>query len=291
MRDGKLIETRDAKDFDRTTLISMMVNRDISSNMYPAKNCDIGEDMMEVRKLSSASFKDVSFSVRRGEILGVAGLMGAGRTELVESIFGLRKIDSGEIFINGAKVEITHPKDAIRHKVALIPEDRKGMGLNLITSVRENLTLPTLSQYLRAALFISERLQNAAAQSQVSVLNIKTPSLFQEVRNLSGGNQQKIVMGKWLLTDADIIMLDEPTRGIDVGAKHEIYTLICKLAEAGKAVIMISSELPEVLGLSDRVLVMHEGRKKAMLGRGEMSQKRIMHYATLGDVEYGAAVT
>ena len=286
MRDGRLIDTRPLEKFDRKTLISMMVNREFSANMYPVKSCKIGDEALRVSNLSSKKnkFDKISFSVKKGEILGIAGLMGSGRTELVESIFGLRKLDGGEIFVNGKKITITHPSDAIKNKIALIPEDRKNVGLNLIASVRENLTLPTLDKYLRM-IFVSRDKQNNEAQKQVSALSIKTPSLAQEVKNLSGGNQQKIVIGKWLLADADVIMLDEPTRGIDVGAKNEVYSLMCELAKAGKAIVMISSELPEILSMSDRVMVMHEGLVKATLHKGELTQENVMYYATLRNEE------
>lgn len=283
MRDGQHVSTRPAQAFDRKTLISMMVNREFSSSMYPKENVCIGEQVLEVKDLSAGGwFEKISLCVRSGEILGVAGLMGAGRTELVESIFGLRKLEQGEILIRGKNVQIKHPHDAIRHKIALVPEDRKGMGLSLIASVKENLTLPTLGQYLTMGL-LSDARQSSAAQIQVDLLKIKTPTLHQEAKNLSGGNQQKIVIGKWLLADADVVILDEPTRGIDVGAKNEIYALITQLAKAGKAIIMISSELPEIMGMSDRVVVMNEGRICAKLRRDEFSQETIMHYATLKD--------
>ena len=204
--------------------------------------------------------------------------MGAGRTEMVESIFGLRKLEQGEIYLHGKKVRIKNTRDAIKHKIALIPEDRKQIGLNLIASVKDNITIVSIDQFTRCGL-VSRKKEKQVVDEQVKLLNIKTPSRNQSVNNLSGGNQQKVVISKWLVSNADIIILDEPTRGIDVGAKSEIHRLISKLAQNGKAIIVISSEMPEVIGMSDRILVMCEGRITGELTGEETTQERIMSLA------------
>ena len=296
MRDGRMIATQPAAALNKQQLISMMVDRELGEDLFPPKetaDSAANDVALEVRALSSESvFQDISFVVRKGEVLGIAGLVGAGRTELVESIFGLRRITGGTVYVAGKPVAIRHPKDAIACGIALVPEDRKSVGLNLVASVVENLTLPSLSDYLKRR-FVSNGKQAAAAQSQVEFLSIKTPYLSQLTRYLSGGNQQKTVIGKWLLKNSDVLILDEPTRGIDVGTKREVYELIRRFAQSGKAIVMISSELPEILGMSDRVLVMHEGRATAMLPSEGLSQERIMHFAMLNEGErhdenYGA---
>jgi inositol transport system ATP-binding protein len=282
LRDGQYVGSAAAKELDNEKLIKMMVGRGLS-NIFPKTDNEAGEVCLEVRGLTrTGEFRNISFQVRKGEIVGIAGLMGAGRTELAETIFGLRKADSGEILIHGRKVSIHTPQDAIRNGIALVPEDRKGVGLNLIASVKDNLTLPNLGSFQTAGIigFILQSKERKAAEKQIVALNIKTPTMHQRVGSLSGGNQQKIVLGKWLIQNPDILILDEPTRGIDIGAKAEIYALINELAKEGKAIIMISSELPEIIGLSDRVLVLSGGRLTGEYSKEDITQEKIMTSAT-----------
>jgi inositol transport system ATP-binding protein len=279
LRDGQWIGTRPASELTKHDLITMMVGRELQ-DMFPKKAVEIGETVLDVRNLSRRGrFSNVSFTLRRGEILGIAGLMGAGRSEVMETIFGLARPDEGEIRIRGKKVDIRSPRDAKRLGLAFITEDRKLTGLFLPHSVKDNMVAASLHRFSRN-LFMKEREIREACQQQRERLLIKTPNLNQAVKNLSGGNQQKVLFAKWLLTDADILILDEPTRGVDVGAKSEIYGLMSELAASGKAIIMISSELPEILGMSDRILVMHEGKLTGELTREEADQVKIMRYAT-----------
>ena len=279
LRDGQYVDTKPASELDTDKLISMMVGREIK-DQFPKQQSEIGEVVLSVRDFTKkGQFENISFDLRVGEILGFAGLMGAGRTELVETIFGIRKPDSGEIYINNKKVNIKKPFDAIKNKIAIISEDRKGCGLNLKGTVRNNISIVTLKNYCKAGV-LNKKSEKEAVDSSIRQLSIKTPSRDQIVDFLSGGNQQKVVVAKWILADAKIFILDEPTRGIDVGAKSEIHALLSTLAQNGKAVIMVSSELPEVLGMCDRVIVMHEGKATGELSREEMSQELIMKYAT-----------
>ena len=278
LRDGKFIGTDSSANMTNDQLIRMMVGRDITE-VFPKADAAIGEVALEVKNLSlGRRVRQVSFSLRRGEVLGIAGLVGAGRSELVETIFGIRHKTGGEIYVNGNKVEITHPRHAIAHKIALITEDRKFTGLNLVGTVAENITLVDLAHLFPAGL-IDRKKENEISGRYIEELSIKTPGPQQLVGNLSGGNQQKVVIAKWLLSEPDIIILDEPTRGIDVGAKRDIYLLIGELVKNGKAVLVISSEIPEVMGLSDRILVMAEGRLTGEIKREDFSQERIMTYA------------
>lgn len=273
-----MVGTHAASEMTNDDLIRMMVGRDITE-VYPKTEVPIGEVVLQVDRLSYGNkVKNVSFSLRRGEVLGIAGLVGAGRSELVESIFGMREKDDGEIQVHGKKVSIRSPKDAIANKIALITEDRKQTGLNLDGTVAENITLVHLSQLFSNGLIQKNR-EKAISEDYIKELRIKTPSSSQLVGNLSGGNQQKVVLAKWLLSAPEIIILDEPTRGIDVGAKRDIYLLIGELVKQGKAVIVISSEIPEVMGLSDRIIVMAEGKLTGEIMRKDFSQERIMTYA------------
>ena len=284
LRDGQFVESCLLKNLSRSQLISHMVGREIS-DIFPKTDCSIGGTVLEVRDLVlSNTFENVSFTARKGEILGFAGLMGAGRTEVVETIFGIRKKSSGSIFINDKEVEIKKPSDAIKHKIAIISEDRKDVGLVLKMSVGENLTLSTLKKY---SVFnqIQKDKEKEAIQSQIDNMRIKTYGADQCVKNLSGGNQQKVVIGKWMLSEPEILIMDEPTRGIDVAAKAEIHKLISQLAGEGKTIILISSELPEIIGMCDRVLVMHEGQITGELNRDEFSQEKIMCLATGQNLE------
>lgn len=278
-RDGKHVATVSAAETTRDSLISMMVGRELT-NLFPKEQVPIGDVMLSVRNLTrQGKVYDVSFDLRRGEILGLAGLMGAGRTEVIEGIFGIVRIDSGEIFIKGQKVEIKAPSDAIQHGMALLTEDRKLTGIMGALPVRDNMVIASLASYGRAGI-LNLRLINQICSQEKTRLDIKTPSMDQLIRNLSGGNQQKVLVSRWLLTTPDILILDEPTRGIDVGAKAEIHRLMSLLAREGKAIIMISSELPEILGMSDRVLVMHEGHLTGEFDREDATQENILRAAT-----------
>lgn len=281
-RDGKHVGSYPAKELDRDKLIKLMVGRELT-DLFPKEEAEIGEVVLSVQGLNRGSVvKDVSFELHRGEILGLAGLMGAGRTEVLETIFGIEKADSGEILLNGKALRIRQPSDAIRAGMALLTEDRKLNGIMGVLSVRDNITAAALPRYSpRGVLHVGEMRKDS--EEQRSKLRIKTPSLGQLIKNLSGGNQQKALISRWLLTVPDVLMIDEPTRGIDVGAKSEIHRLMSMLAQEGKAIIMVSSELPEVLGMSDRILVMHEGRISGELSREEASQESVMHLATGGD--------
>ena len=281
-RDGKHVGSYPAKELDRDKLIKLMVGRELT-DLFPKEEAEIGDVVLSVQGLNRGSVvKDVSFELHRGEILGLAGLMGAGRTEVLETIFGIEKADSGEVVLNGKTLRIKQPADAIRAGMALLTEDRKLNGIMGVLSVRDNITAAALPRYSpRGVLRVGEMRKDS--EDQREKLRIKTPSLSQLIKNLSGGNQQKALISRWLLTVPDVLMIDEPTRGIDVGAKSEIHRLMSMLAQEGKAIIMVSSELPEVLGMSDRILVMHEGRISGELSREEANQESVMHLATGGD--------
>ena len=278
-RDGKHIATVPAAHTNKASLIAMMVGRELT-NIFPKEYAPIGEVVLSVRNLARKNIiHNVSFDLRRGEILGLAGLMGAGRTEVIEGIFGIKKIDAGEIIVKGKKVQINSPADAIRNGLALLTEDRKLTGIMGVLPVRDNMMIASLDSYEEWG-FLNKRLINETCNREKGRLEIKTPSMDQVIKLLSGGNQQKVLVSRWLLTVPDILILDEPTRGIDVGAKAEIHRLMCKLAQDGKAIIMISSELPEILGMSDRVLVMHEGKVGGEFARKDATQESIMRAAT-----------
>lgn len=281
LRDGRLVATKSIAETDRDDIIRMMVGRELKEKI-PKVAAEQGEVVLEVRNLNRAGvLRDISLNVHRGEVLGIAGLVGAGRSEVARAIFGADPIDSGSILLDGRPVTVRSPRDAIKLGIGLVTEDRKALGLILGMAVRENITLAGLSKLLRLG-FVSRRSEREASRAFVEELTIKTPSLDQAVQNLSGGNQQKIVLAKWLFTQSKVLIFDEPTRGIDVGAKTEIYQLMNRLVEQGVAIIMISSELPEVLGMSDRIIVMHEGSIAGELSRDEATQERIMHLATGG---------
>lgn len=280
MRDGKTIGTYNAAELNTDSLIALMVGRELT-NIYPEKKeIAYGEVLLEVENLCSKNcFENISLKVRRGEILGIAGLMGAGRSETAETLFGIRKKTKGTVKICGTEREIRHPKDAIRAGVALVTENRKRTGLNLKSTVKKDMSILTLDQYCKWGQFLIPSKEKKAVMEQIHKLKIKTPSIDQKIKNLSGGNQQKVILARWLLKNPDILILDEPTRGIDVGAKYEIYTMIQDIAAAGKAVIMISSEMPEIIGVCDRVVVMHEGKITGCLEKNEMTQEKIMQLA------------
>ncbi|MPV60092.1 D-xylose ABC transporter ATP-binding protein [Burkholderia sp. HI2761] len=283
IRDGRYVESGHASDYDESRLIAAMVGRPISS-IFPKLDAPIGETVFELRNATRHGvFSNIGFSVRRGEIVGLAGLIGAGRTEVVRAIFGLDALDDGEIVLEGMPLRIkgTGSDVAIRNGIAMVSEDRKGEGLVLCRSVMENISLANLKGFSRCG-FLDVRRERAEATRMREMLKIKTADLLTVTGNLSGGNQQKIAIAKWLLRDLKVLILDEPTRGIDVGAKSEIHRLMSQFAQQGLAIIMISSELPEILGMSDRVIVMREGRVAGELSRGEASQERIMKLATGG---------
>lgn len=281
MRDGRVIHTLPTPDATIEQIISMMVGRTIFEATPEVPETTNPDVVLEVRNLKRGRvIRDVSFSVHRGEIVGIAGLVGAGRTEVARAVFGADPVDSGEIFVHGKRVRIQSPTDAVRNGIGYLSEDRKRYGLALGLNVETNIVLASLRRFLSPFGVVRTVLTRAAADSQVKSLAIKTPSLSQKVRNLSGGTQQKVVVGKWLTADTEILIFDEPTRGIDVGAKSEIYHLLNALAHEGKAIVMISSDLPEILRMSHRILVMCEGRVTGELTAEEATQEKIMTFAT-----------
>lgn len=278
LRDGKFVGTELASNMTKNKLISMMVGRELT-NFFPKEEVEIAEVKMAVRNISlEGKFQNVSFDVHKGEILGIAGLMGSGRTEVIESVFGIYPPESGEILVDGKPAKIRQPMDAIKYGMGLLTEDRKLSGLFLPLSVRDNMVYSNIDKY-KGTFSLNYKQMDEECENQRQALDVKTPSLAQIVVNLSGGNQQKVLIARWLLTEPDILFLDEPTRGIDVGAKSEIHKLMTKLAKMGKAIIMVSSEMPEVLGMSDRIIVMHEGEKAGELTREEATQERILQLA------------
>jgi ribose transport system ATP-binding protein len=281
MRDGNYVGTVDTPQAEITRIISMMVGRTLYETSRNLKDTSQHEVLLDVRNLRRGrTIRDVSFQARGGEILGLAGLMGAGRTEVARAIFGADPLEAGEVLVKGRKVHIRQPSDAVRNGIGYLSEDRKRFGLALGMDVEANIVLATMSRFLGLLGIIKRGETKAAAEKFVKLLSIKTPRLGQQVKFLSGGNQQKVVVGKWLVRDCRILFFDEPTRGIDVGAKSEIYKLLNDLAEQGKAVIMISSELPEIIRMSHRIVVMCEGRITGELTAAEATQEKIMHLAT-----------
>ena len=282
LRDGAYIYHCGINEITKDEIIRYMVGRELT-NQFPKVAVPLGEVVLDIQHLTSAGrFRDISFAVHKGEILGFSGLVGAGRTEIMRAIFGLDHIDSGTIAINGKVLTIRSPVDAIRAGIAMVTEDRRRYGLVLSGSVKENISLVHLEAFLNSLGFIKHKKEEQAAREQVARLNIKCNSISSEVRSMSGGNQQKVVLAKWLLKDVNVLILDEPTRGIDVGAKQEIYKIMGELAAQGIAIIMISSELPEILGMSDRIIVIGEGIIKGELRREEASQERIMNLSAGG---------
>lgn len=275
LRDGKLIETVETKAVDRDYLIAKMVGRDIK-NIYPKREAAIGDVLMEFKNICwSNRVKNVSFSVRKGEILGVAGLVGSGRSETMSAIFGVLPKDKGEVLHEGRVADIKKPADAVAQGMAYLTEDRKITGLNLIASIKHNISSVYLKRFLRRRL-LHDPSECKVADHFIKLMKIRTDSRDKQVQLLSGGNQQKVALAKWLAGSPDIIILDEPTRGIDIGSKHDIYQLIAQLAEQGKAVIMVSSELPEVMGMSDRIMVMAEGVVTGFVDRADFDEERIL---------------
>ncbi len=279
MRDGEYIGEWKIKDIDQSFLVQQMVGREISQ-MFPKETVPIGETVLKVDKITKKGmFEDVSFEVKRGEILGMAGLVGAGRTEVALSLFGRYQLDSGDIYLKGEKVSIQNPRSAIRHRIAYVPEDRKGKGLDLHSRIRDNISISNMDRVGQGGI-VNKVKENELVEEMIQTLRIKTPSAMQLAGNLSGGNQQKVVLAKWISRDIDVLILDEPTRGVDIGAKEEIHKLVVELARKGIAIIMISSELPEVLGMADRILVMREGKVTGILNAEGATQEAVMERAT-----------
>lgn len=278
MRDGEMVTTIQTDRTDENEIISNMVGRDVK-NIFAKEEAEITDVLLEVKNLSTKGFlHNINFTVRKGEILGFAGLVGAGRSEVMRAVFGIDKRETGDIFIKGQKVIIANTVDALHHGMGFVPEDRKEQALILGMSLKKNISMAALKEF-KKHIFIDKKKETDVAREYIKTLDIRTPSEEQLVGNLSGGNQQKVVIGKWLEIKPQILILDEPTRGIDVKTKKEIYMLMSKLALSGVAIIMISSELPEVLGMSDRIIVMHEGTIKGELLRNEATQESIMKLA------------
>ena len=283
MRDGGYVGTWPAAEMTTDQIIAKMVGRELT-NVYPPKKNEIGDVILEVKDLCSIhekSFQHISFKLRKGEILGFGGLVGAQRTELMEGIFGIRGVASGEIYIHGKKVNIKHPIDAMNAGIGLITEDRRGNGIFGCLSIKDNVGVSVYNKYLKAGFVLDHKEINKVVDESIEKLRIKTPSMKEHIANLSGGNQQKVIVSRWLANDPDVLIMDEPTRGIDVGAKHEIYEIMVDLAKQGKAIIMISSEMAELLGMSDRVCVMCNGRLTGEITeKDEMTQANVMQFAT-----------
>jgi len=279
IRDGKWISSGPVSEYDKDKIISLMVGRTIS-NIFPKKDVPIGDVVLEVKNLKQyGRFHDINFRVRQGEILGFSGLVGAGRSEVMRAVFGLDPYHDGDIYIHGKRVEIHNTKNAIAHGIAMVSEDRRSEGIIPGRSTRENITLANIKDFARRFLINSKK-ENKEVQRMIKLLNIKVSTPEQLIKNLSGGNQQKVVLAKWLSGDLKVLILDEPTRGIDVGSKSEIHRLMCGFAKQGLAIIMVSSEMPELLGMSDRIVVMQQGIIRGELTREEASQEAIMELAT-----------
>lgn len=278
-RDGCKIQTLDVKDTDKDTLIRLMVGREMTE-IYPKYTGSRSEEIiLETDHLCGNGLKDISFQVKKGEILGLGGLVGAGRTELAQILFGAAKKESGRILLHGKEVQISDSAQAIEHGIALVPEDRKQQGLILKMSIEKNISLASLKR-ISKGLVIHNRTEKKIAGDYAKALKLKAASLEFEADTLSGGNQQKIVLAKWMATEPEIIILDEPTRGVDVGAKYEIYLLMHEMVRAGKTLIMISSEMEELINMSDRIVVLSEGRQTGELKKEEFDQEKILKYAS-----------
>ena len=282
MRDGQYVGTWDAKELTTDLIITRMVGRELA-NLFPHRENVPGEVVFEVEDFTSInprSFRDVNFNVRKGEILGVAGLVGAQRTELMEGIFGIRSHSKGTIKYQGKEMVINRPKDAIDNGIAMLTEDRRATGIMGVLSIADNISIASLTKYLDFGVAINDKKIEELVQDNIKKMNTKTPSSKTQIQSLSGGNQQKVLIGRWLANDPDVLILDEPTRGIDVGAKYEIYTIIAELAKQGKSIIMISSEMAEIIGMSDRVMVMCDGRVTGFIDGKDATQENIMELAT-----------
>lgn len=282
MRDGQYIGTWPANELSIDEIISKMVGREMTQ-IYPEHSHEIKDVILECDDICSIhekSFQHVSFNVRKGEIVGFGGLVGAQRTELMEGLFGIRNLSSGTVKINGKEVNIKKPKDAMKAGMGMITEDRRGRGIVGCLSIKDNVGITIYNKYLKAGFVLDHPAINKVVDDSIQQLSIKTPSMQTLISTLSGGNQQKVIVARWLANDPDILIMDEPTRGIDIGAKHEIYEIMEDLAQQGKAIIMISSEMPELIGMSDRIYVMSEGKLTGEItDRAEMTQEKIMSYA------------
>ncbi|WP_337102542.1 sugar ABC transporter ATP-binding protein [Paenibacillus sp. YIM B09110] len=281
MRDGKKIGTWEAKELTTDLIISRMVGRDLTQR-FPERSNVPGDVLLQVDNFTSSypkSFQNVSFQLRKGEILGVGGLVGAQRTELIEALFGIRTLASGQLTLRGKPIKIRRPIDAIKHKMALLTEERRVTGIFPVLSVLENTVIANQKKYEKSYLLLDDSRRREDTDQSISRLSVKTPSMRTQIRYLSGGNQQKVLLARWLLTEPDILLLDEPTRGIDVGAKFEIYSIIADLAAQGKSIIMISSEMPELLGMSDRIMVMSEGKLTGIVEGQAATEEEIMRLA------------
>ena len=282
MRDGCYVGTWEMKNISDDEIVKQMVGRELT-NIYPPLDNNPGDVLLEVNNFTSihdGSFKNCSFKLRKGEILGFGGLVGAQRTELMEAIFGIRHTVSGEVKLNGKTLDIKRPQDAINNGIGMITEDRRGSGILGCLSIADNVSIASLNQYLEAGIKLNKKKIEELVQDNVSKLSIKTPSSKTLIQSLSGGNQQKVIISRWLANNPDVLIMDEPTRGIDVGAKYEIYQIMINLAKQGKGIIMISSEMPELLGVSNRVMVMCNGKITGEVSGNEMTQENVMHYAT-----------
>lgn len=277
-RDGTVVDSRPKDEYDLKTIIAQMVGRKLDDN-FPKEKVEVGEKVLDVKGLTGEGFKDVSFHVSEGEIIGFAGLMGAGRTEVMRSLFGLDSHEAGEVAIRGKKVNIKNVRSSIQKKMVMLSEDRRRYGIVPIRSVRENVSLANLRRFIFGGR-LHAKMENKIIQDYCASMNVKTPTLDTTVDALSGGNQQKVVLAKWMLTDPDVLIMDEATRGIDVGAKYEIYKLMTALAKQKKALVMVSSELPELIGMCDRIYVMSRGRVTGELSREGFTQEQIMTLAT-----------
>ena len=283
LRDGSYIGVKNIPETNMNEIVKMMIGREIGER-YPSRNVKIGKEVLKVKELTrKGTFHDVNFSVRAGEVLGVSGLMGSGRTEIMQAIFGNLSYESGTIEIDGKEVKISNPRQAMEHGIGFITEDRKTEGLMLDKSIRENISLCNLRRISKSSVISREAEKNMVAEA-IKDLHIKCFGSYHECNNLSGGNQQKVVLAKWILTNPKILILDEPTRGVDIGAKKEIYSIINKLAAQGVAIIMVSSELPEVLGMSDNIMVVREGEVRGIISYEEANQERVMTLATGGTI-------
>ena len=283
MRDGTYVGSWSMNDITDDEIVKQMVGRELT-NIYPPKNdAEVGEVLLDVKNYSSIherSFQNCSFQLRRGEILGFGGLVGAQRTELMEAIFGMRHISTGDLEIKGKKTHVQRPQDAIRAGIGMITEDRRGTGILGCLSIADNVSISSMDQYVEAGIKLNKGKIEQLVKDNVAKLSIKTPSSKTLIQSLSGGNQQKVLISRWLANNPDILIMDEPTRGIDVGAKYEIYQIMIDLAKQGKGIIMISSEMPELIGMSNRILVMCNGHITGEVKDEEATQERIMSYAT-----------
>ena len=281
LRDGEFVGERKVSEVDEADIISLMVGRTLDEQ-FPYLETNFEEEVLRVENLNNKYVKNIDFTLKKGEILGISGLVGAGRTELAKTLYGVYKKDSGKIILDGKEINLNSAKDALEKGIVYVSEDRKTDGLILMMDVKSNVTISSLEKFQRF-LGIDKAKENRVVEEYREKINIKTPSIKQKVKNLSGGNQQKVAIAKALLTNPEVLILDEPTRGVDVGAKREIYDLLNKIKEQGKSIIMISSEMPEILGMSDRILVMHDGVLKGSLLREDATQEKIMSYIMKGE--------